>query len=182
MSFAGGEEGRADTSTIPPPESGVTPWEQPIRVLAIGFIGVIVLLAGFGLLGVRTTTTEAMGNGFHIAVTHAAVTRAGLATPFSVEVATVDGSPLPAMTTIRVASPYLALFDDNGMEPLPASSFNSSDWTWWTFEVPPEVTRLRVDLDARLEPAVQWGRQAEAAVEIDGEEVVDVQFTTWVMP
>ncbi|MGH3650898.1 MAG: hypothetical protein ACRDU9_09340 [Acidimicrobiia bacterium] len=182
MIFAGGEEETADTSTIPSPESGVTPWEQPIRVVAIGFIGAMVVLAAFGLLGVRTTVTEATGNGFSMVVTHAAVTRAGLATPFSVEVATVDGSPLPAMTTIRVASPYLALFDDNGMEPSPASSFNTSDWTWWTFEVPPGTAHLRVDLDARLEPAVQWGREAEAAVEIDGEEVVDVRFTTWVMP
>jgi hypothetical protein len=39
-----------------------------------------------------------------------------------------------------------------------------------------------VSFDARLEPAVQSGRSATAAVEVNGTEATAVDFTTWVLP
>jgi hypothetical protein len=175
------EDEQVGLSTIPEPRTALI-WERPMRLVSVGIIGAVVLAASLGLLGVRTTKTSATGNGLSISVEYAAVSRGGLATPFSVEVATENGSPLPSSTTIRVSSPYLAMFDDNGIEPAPASSFNTGDWTWWTFEVPTGASRLQIDLDARLEPSVQFGRGAEAAVEIEGREVVAAEFNTWVMP
>ena len=156
--------------------------ETRIRVISIGIVVVAVAAASLGFLGVRTRVTTQTTNGYTITIAHAAVTRPGLATPFSLVVETADGSPLPAMTTVRVSAPYLAIFDDNGMEPQPVESYNTPEWTWWTFEVPTGEDRLQVVLDARLEPAVQWGERAEAAVEIDGREVVAADFSTWVMP
>jgi hypothetical protein len=172
----------SQTATVPPEDSGVNGPERTIRRVSLGLIILVVVLASSGLLGVRTDVARAAGSGLTLSVLHSSVARAGLAAPFSVEVATDDGSDLPQMVTIRVDSAYLAMFDDNGMEPLPSTSFNTSRWTWWEFEVAPGQDSLRVDLDARLEPAVQWGRQASAAVEIDGVEVIRTEFRTSVMP
>lgn len=84
--------------------------------------------------------------------------------------------------TTRIESSYLAMFDENGLDPEPVSSFQSAQWTLWTFEVPDGAQILEVTLDARLEPAVQWGRDSTVTVEVGGEEMVTVGFRTWVMP
>jgi hypothetical protein len=113
---------------------------------------------------------------------HTEMTRAGLATPWSAEVSTVDGSALPEMVTVGMTTSYLASFDLNGLSPTPSSSFSTEEWTWWEFEVPPGESSLHVELDVRLEPAVQWARSGSVALEIAGERRASVDFTTWVMP
>ncbi|MGH8873540.1 MAG: hypothetical protein ACRDWS_16390 [Acidimicrobiia bacterium] len=170
-------------STIPtePPAS----WprlERRLQVVSFTFVIGVVLLAALGALGVRTGIAAAAGGGYALEVVHAEVTRPGLATPFIVDLSTVDGSALPGEVTVRVDSSYLAMFDFNGLEPTPTSSFNTEQWTWWLFDLPPGQTSLRIDLDGRLEPAVQWARLGSVALEIDGESPVSVDFTTWVMP
>jgi hypothetical protein len=168
-------------STIPT-ENGIDRWETGLRAASVGLVGVLALSALLGLFGVRTAVATGSGNGLTISVTHAAVTRGGLATPFDVEVTSEDGSSLPPAITVRVAADYLAMFDENGLEPEPSSSFNDADWTWWTFDIPAGARAFEVTFDARLEPAVQFGQQATAAIEIDGREMVSTQFRTWVMP
>jgi hypothetical protein len=168
-------------STIPA-QNGMYRWETRLRAASVGLVGALVLFAFLGVFGVRTAVATRSGNGLIISVTHAAITRAGLATPFDVEVTSEDGSPLPPTITVRVAADYLAMFDENGLEPEPSSSFNDADWTWWTFDIPTGASAFEVTFDARLEPAVQFGQQATAAIEIDGREMVAAQFSTWVMP
>jgi hypothetical protein len=157
-------------------------WETALRFATIGLVTLLVLAGGVGLLGVRTADASATSNGFELTVSYAAMTRPGLATPFSIAVRSTDGAPLPGTVTIKVTSDYLAIFDDNGMEPLPTESYNTEAWTRWTFEVPDGEDTLTMDLDARLEPAVQWERSGEAGLEVDGREVVSVGFTTRVAP
>lgn len=169
------------SSTIPSLDSGMDRWERWLRAISLTLIGALVLAASIGLLGVRTGKVTATGGGYTITVWYTEMSRPGLATPFSVEVRAVTGD-LPAQVTVRVSSPYLALFDDNGMEPTPIESYNTPEWTWWTFDIPSGSDVLRVDLDARLEPAVQYGQVATAAVEIEGRQVVSVDFTTRVAP
>ncbi len=134
------------------------------------------------MLGVMTSTAIGDGAGHRLVVTYAAVTRGGLATPFAIEVDTEDGSALAEVLTIRVSSDYLALFDDNGMEPAPTNSFNTGILTVWEFEVPPGESTLEVVLDSRLEPAVQWGKQGTVELWIGDERIVSTEFRTWVMP
>lgn len=155
--------------------------ERWLRVVSLTVIGAVVLAAAVGLLGVRTGEVTAAGGGYTMTVWYSEMTRPGLATPFSVEVRP-DSGELPPSVTVRVSSPYLALFDDNGLEPTPTESYNTPEWTWWTFDVPPGSEVLRVDLDARLEPAVQYGETATAAIEVDGQQVVSADFTTGVAP
>ncbi|HEY6634358.1 MAG TPA: hypothetical protein VI141_01970 [Acidimicrobiia bacterium] len=172
----------ADSTTIPEADSGTRALERPLRLVSLGVIATLTVATAIGLLGVRTAEVTASGGGMLLTVDYSVVTRPGLATPFSVEVARVGGSALPAELTVRVSSDYLAIFDDNGMEPQPAESFNTSEWTWWVFDVPDGATSLRVDLDARLEPAVQWARSGVVAVDVGEVEAVAAGFTTWVAP
>lgn len=172
-----------DGSTLP---DDLTPdehrREKRLRELTILFVVSVVAFGAFGILGVRTTTASKSGNGYRIEVTYAAVTRGGLATPFAIVVGTTDGSTLPEVVTIRVSSDYLAIFDDNGMEPTPTGSFNSGGFTSWEFEVPPGESTLEVVLDARLEPAVQWGESASVELWIDGELQASTALRSRVMP
>lgn len=172
-----------EDSTLPEdPSSREYRRERWIRNSTILFVVSAVALGALGILGVKASTATADGNGYRMEVNYAAVTRGGLATPLAIEVGTEDGSALPDVVTIRVSSDYLALFDDNGMEPAPVNSFNSGGFTSWDFEVPLRETTLEVVLDARLEPAVQWGEAASVELWIDGERQVSTEFRTWVMP
>lgn len=173
---------RGETSTLPSDASGTDGWEDAVRLIAMSLILAVMVAGGLGLLGVRGSVASANGDGISVFINHASVTRAGLATPFSMTIEGRDGLPLPPTLTTRVSSDYLSMFDENGLEPEPTSSFQNGDWTWWTFDVPEGATELVVSLDARLEPAVQWGRSTTAAIEIDGVEVASVDFATWVLP
>jgi hypothetical protein len=174
--------GTGEMSTIPSEDSGTYRWERVVRYTSMAVILVLVLAGLTGFLGVRTSSATASGNGLSLTVDHASITRPGLATPFSMVIESTDGSPLPPSLTTRVDSAYLAMFDENGLDPDPTASFQSNQWTWWEFEVPEDSSVLEVSFDARLEPAVQSGMSANAAVEVDGREAAAVEFTTWVLP
>lgn len=176
------DRGVGNWPTIPCESSANDAWERGLRFVSVGFTCALVLGALFGVLGVRTEFATASGNGYALSVEHAAVTRAGLATPFNVEIAAEDGGALPAQITTRIDSQYLGMFDENGLEPEPAHSFHTDGWTWWTFEIPAGSTEFELSFDARLEPSVHWGRNGTAALEIDGVEMVSTQFATWVIP
>lgn len=89
---------------------------------------------------------------------------------------------LPDSVTLRIDTAYLGIFDENGLDPQPASAFSDSVETEWTFDVPVQRGELSVDFDARLSPAAQWGRDGDVALVVDGREVARVAFRTWVMP
>lgn len=170
------------TSTIPSVQSGTLGWESILRWLSVGLTLALVLLGAVGFLGVRTVTERGSARGYTISVTHASVTRPGLATPFIIGVEADHGRSLPSQINIRVDARYLEMFDENGLEPDPSASFQSGEWVWWTFDVPPSSTEFRASFDARLEPAVQWGSEGSATLEVDGQEMTGVTFRTWVMP
>ena len=171
------------SSTIPdePPEHW-NRWERRFHVASISLVAAIVLAAAVGLLGVRTGVVESSGDGYVLQVVHTEVSRAGLATPWSAEVSTADGSSLPGTVTVGLTTSYLAMLDLNGLSPTPSSTYSTGQWTWWVFEVPPGRSSLHIELDVRLEPAVQWARSGSAALEIADDRKASVDFTTWVMP
>lgn len=176
------KSGREVTSTIPSEDSGTYRWESAVRYGSLAMILALVFAGLFGFLGVRTSIATSSGSGLSLKVDHSSISRPGLATPFALVIESVDGSSLPPVLTTRIDSAYLGMFDENGLDPDPTSSYQSKEWTWWSFEVPEGSSVLEVSFDARLEPAVQWGRSATAAVEVDGREAVAVEFTTWVLP
>ena len=168
------------TSTLPEP----APIERVRRARTarrgiLVVFAVILLLGALNLFGVRTAQVSARGDGYTLTVTYARMTRPGLATPWSVEVVHPGGFSAPV--TIATTADYIALFDQNAISPEPAGSTYRDGLVLWEFEPPPGDT-LRVDLDARLEPAVQWGRDAETVLLTEGERVASVRYSTGVMP
>lgn len=174
----------------PPVPSGTVPedpppsWlrmEQRIRFVSISFMTLVVVAAGVGLLGVWTGTASATESGYTVEVEHARVSRGGLPTPFAIRVLS-DAGDLPEAITIRVDNAYMAIFDENGLDPTPVSTFADDRHIWWTFEVPPGRQHLTVEFDGRIEPSAQWGKSATVAL-VDGDEViVSVDYTTVVVP
>jgi hypothetical protein len=180
---ASSESDASSSSTIPdePPEQWDR-WERRFHAASVALVAVVVLLAAIGMLGVRTGTVSSSADGYVLEVLHTEIARPGLATPWSATVSTVDGSALPDTVTLSLSRSYLAIFDLNGLSPTPSSSFSTEQWARWSFDVPPGESSLRIDLDVRLEPAVQWVRSGSAVLEMDGEPVTSVDFATWVMP
>jgi hypothetical protein len=171
------------TSTVPsdsPRSSSIG--ERIIHAAAFSAVGLVVLLGSVGLLGVRTGAVSVSGGGYTMEVTHAVVTRPGLATPFRIDVVAGEGTNLPDTVVLEVDADYLAAFDFNGLQPTPSASFSRGRATWWTFDVPPGQSGLRVEMDARLEPAVQWARRGAVRLVLDGDDVATAEFTTWVLP
>jgi hypothetical protein len=170
------------TSTVPPDSYRSTSTaERAIHVAAFSLVGLVVFAAAVGL-GVRTGVVSTASDGYRLEVLRADVTRAGLATTFRVEVRTEDGSALPEQVTLVVDADYLASFDFNGLQPTPTGSFSRGNSTSWTFAIPSGQSSLRVDMDARLEPAVQWARHGSVDLVVEGNSVASAEFTTWVMP
>jgi hypothetical protein len=140
----------------------------------------VFLIAGLtGQLGVKSRSTTARGGGYELTVTYAQTTRGGLATPWSFEVHRAGGFDGPI--TVSTTTSYLDLFDENGFEPEPVTSTATPDEVIWEFE-PPEGDTLGVSLDARMEPAVHWGRAGQTSVLVDGQPVVTARYKTWVLP
>lgn len=153
-----------------------------MRVVSVALISALAIVTATGLLGVRTASAERSEGSYQLTVHHAAATRPGLATPFDITVSTRDDSPLPGEITIRLDSAYMAVFDENGLDPTPVTSYQTGEWLWWTFENPDGREEIQVSFDARLEPGVQWGRTGSVAVFTGDERLVEVVFRTWVIP
>ncbi len=155
---------------------------RALRRLFVALLSLFLLLGALGLYGVRTRTRSATGGGYELSVTYASVSRPGLATPFSFQVHRVGG--FPQGLTVAASSSYFDVFDENGFSPIPEEETADGDRTIWTF-APSTADIMTVSLDARIEPGVQLTR-AKGRLEIlptrDGEVVVSVQFTTFVMP
>ncbi len=171
---------RAETSTLPEP-IGVERLKRARagRRAVIAIMALLLLLALSTLLGVRTSEKAASAEGYDVTVTYASVTRPGLATPFDVEVTKAGGFDEPVV--LAVSGDFLAAFDENGLDPDPASSVADADFTYWRFDPPPGDT-LGVSFDARLEPAVQWKREGTVKLLAERTSVVEIDFTMWVMP
>lgn len=149
------------------------------RRMGLGLLGVVLLAGALNLLGVRESTVSASGGGVELTVTYAAVSRPGLATPWTLRVHRDGGFQGPV--TVATTADYFDLFDENGLDPDPDTATATPDRLVWEF-APPEGEDLVVDFDARLEPAFHTGRDAETSVIVDGEPVATVRYRTVVMP
>ena len=170
------------TFTIPPDAGGR--WirrEKRLNLFGMLVVAGVVVLAGSGMAGVHSTTSTVDSGTFIMEVLHASITRPGLATPFAVTVRS-QGGALAEFLTLRISSDYLAIFDEHGLTPAPTSAHSDSRWTWWTFQPPEGSHELTVALDARLEPSVQWRRDADVALILGDEPEAETQITTWVLP
>ena len=141
--------------------------DRRISTVLVTSFALVVLLALFGLLGVRTaTTTTRMADGTEVEVHYGRVTRPAWRRRGRSRSTAPDGFTGPIM--IRSTSAYFDLFDENGLDPDPAAATQDGEMVIWEFDPPPGDT-FRLSFDARIEPGAQWGRDATTEVEIDGE-------------
>ena len=148
------------------------------RVFIVGLF-VFLGLGLAGMLGVRTGTVVATGDGYELEVTYARVTRPGLATPWSTTVRHPGGFDGPI--AIAVSSEYFDMFDENGLDPDPSGSTADGEFVYWEFE-PPEGDVFEVSFDARIEPARQWGRDGVSRLMDGGRVIAEAHYKTWVLP
>jgi len=149
---------------------------------------VIAVILGFAVLdGVDVvdsygvdivTVSEAAADGRVLEVDHASVTRPALASPLRITVLGVtDGETV----RIGIERTYLAIWDHNAVFPAPADERSVEPWIVWEFEAAGDP--LVVEIDGRLEPAVQSGRTGHVALLDDSDRpVVEVTLHTRVMP
>jgi hypothetical protein len=137
-------------------------------------------IGGVALLGVDSDEVHASGGGVDLDVTYGVVSRPALATPLDIVVHRAGGFDEPVR--IAVDHEYLRMWDENGLSPAPSAETVMGPWVVWEFD-PPVGDTLRVVFDARIEPAAQEGRSGAVAV-LDGDDhpLVEVSFTTRVLP
>ena len=148
----------------------------------VGLVAVsFVVLAGLvGLLGIRTATATASGDGYLLTVRHAQVTRAGLAVPMHVRVTHPGGFSGPI--TIAISSQLLERFDFQNFYPNPSKETASANFLFYEFDPPPgEVFQLNVD--ARTSPDQNGSADRYQVRLMEGSlPVATVDFRMWVTP
>ena len=152
-----------------------------VRRLFVVCLTVFLLLGLAGVFGVKSTTVSASGGGYDLEVTYAKSARPGLAVPWSVEIRHADG--FDGDVVVSTTSSYFDLFDENGFDPDPESSYSSGEDIVWEFKKPKGDT-LTIGLDARIGPSVQslWPPEATTSVLVKGKPVVSVTYRTRVWP
>jgi len=157
--------------------------DRVLRYVALGVMAVLVGLGLSGAAGIRSRTTSAAGDDLELSVRYGQVVRPGLAAPFEIAIRAVDGRDLPAELRVEVTSSYLAMFDENGLEPEPLDAWSGDGRTVWTYSVPAGERELTISLDARIEPGVQLSRrEADISVRTDAGHTVALDVTSWVLP
>ncbi|MET0909838.1 MAG: hypothetical protein ABWZ99_10225 [Ilumatobacteraceae bacterium] len=168
------------TSTFPTnPSSGWDVFERTLRWVSVVVVFGVVVLALFGFAGLATGSATTEGDEFSVRVEYATVSRPGLATPLVIEVEATEGT-LPAEVTVEIPRAYLAMFDENGLDPAPDAVTSDGTTEIWTFR-PGDVATLSIDFDARLQPNMHYSRDGWVIVR-GGDSDVRVDFRTRVMP
>jgi hypothetical protein len=174
-------DGTGATSTFPGsgPSVGWDRFERSLRFVAVVVVFGVVGFALLGFAGLTTATARNGGGRLRVEVSYAEVSRPGLATPLVIDIRSTDG-PLPSELTVELPRDYLAMFDENGLDPPPDSITSDGDTEIWTF-FPGDVSALSIDFDARLQPNMHYDRDGWVIV-TGGDDEVRVDFTTRVMP
>ncbi|HYN34308.1 MAG TPA: hypothetical protein VES40_16910 [Ilumatobacteraceae bacterium] len=156
-------------------------FERALRALAVFVAFGVVGYALFGCAGLTTATASKTSGALSVTITYASTTRPGLPTPFIVAVETADGTPLPAVIDVEIPRRYLSMLDENGLDPAPDAVSSDGTTEVWTFRIDGEP-KLVIDLDARLQPNMHYGRDGWVEVSGGGDDVVRVDFHTRVLP
>jgi hypothetical protein len=150
------------------------------RRIGLAVMGLVVVAALLGLLGVRYETVEATDGTTALSVRYPAIGRPGLGVSWQIEVERPGG--FAGDVELEVDARYFDQLDENGIDPEPAETRSRGDFVVWTFDQP-DGERLVVDLDARLAPT--WQLRSTGSVVVlgpEGQRQVGVEFDSWNLP
>lgn len=153
--------------------------QRALRRVGLVAIGAVIVAGMLNLLGVRTGVARDSADGVSLEVTYAQVSRSGLATPWTLEVASADGFPGPV--TVATSADYFDRFDFNQWYPEPSATTFRDGSLVLTFE-PPEGDHLVVRFDGRASPTFGLGSEATTTLETEGLPRLSVSYRTVVMP
>jgi hypothetical protein len=130
-------------------------------------------------LGAHTSVASANGEGYTLTITYPSATRPGLPIRWEIQVQHPGGfsGPLRLATTFD----YLHLFDISNLEPDASSSTATGDQVIYVFHPPPGDT-FRVSMDGNTEPDVHELPAAATSLVVGGRTVVQVTYSTRVVP
>jgi len=150
------------------------------RRIGLAMLGLVVGAGLLNLVGVRREVATAEAEGYRLSVQYTRVTRPGLATTWAVEVTHPGGFDGPV--TLATNADYFDRFDFNQLYPEPSTTASRGDVLLLTFD-DIEGERLVVRFDGRETPTFVFDlAEASTALEVDGREIVRVDYTTVVMP
>ncbi len=140
----------ADVATLPAARSAVTARRgRNLRRAGVVVVWLFLLAGLTGLLGVRTATARDLGGEVDLTVEHAAVTRAGLATPYRVVVTQAGGFDGPIH--LEVDRGLFDRFDFQNFYPNPSKETADRQWVRYEFDEPPGDS-LQWSFDVRTGP------------------------------
>jgi len=150
------------------------------RRCGIGLLAILVAAGLSGFLGVRSATVTAEDAGYELAVTHAQVTRAGIAVPFHVRVTRAGGFDGPI--SLAISEGLFERFDFQNFYPNPSAETGTPGLVYYEFDPPPGDV-FELNMDARTAPDQNGSTSVYRTVLIvDDEPVTDVSFRVWVVP
>lgn len=171
------------SSTTPTASDSSVTIDRVLRYVALGVMTVLLVAGLSGAAGVRSRTATATAGGLELSARYGQVVRPGVAAPFDIAIRAAGEGELPRELRVEVASSYLAMFDENGLEPEPAESWSGDGRTVWTYLVPEGERELTISLDARIEPGVQLSRRTAAVtIHTGAGPTVTLDITSWVLP
>ena len=153
---------------------------RSLRRVGLVLLGLLVTAGLSGLLGIRSSTVTAEGDGYELSVTHVQVTRAGIAVPFHVRVTRAGGFDGPL--TLAISEGLLERFDFQNFYPNPSKETGSDRYVYYEFDPPPGDV-FELNLDARTAPDQNGSTTVySTALIVDDAPVADVSFRVWVVP
>ncbi|MEO6318086.1 MAG: hypothetical protein ABIP36_04810 [Acidimicrobiales bacterium] len=171
--------GPAPSSTVPADDGlAASRRSRRWRRLSITVLSAFVLAALTQQLGMRTDTVSGTSGDLTVTITYADRGRGALAAAFKIDVVRPAG--FDGEIEVRTRQSYLEIFDDNGFEPDADSTTTDGGYVVWAFD-PPPGSELNIILDARIEPGV-FGRERGTTTVSVGDDVVTLDYTTWVAP
>jgi hypothetical protein len=151
-----------------------------VRRVTIAVLAVIVVLGAIGVFGMRSATVRTTGDdGYQLSVTYARVSRAGLDSPWRVQVTHPGGfsGPITLATTVS----YFTMFETQGLTPQPVAETVAGRYQYQQFSQPAGDT-FTLTFDAYIQPSSQRGRTGRTALIMDGHEVARVSYRTRLVP
>jgi len=150
------------------------------RRAGLVLLGLFVLAGLTGFLGIRTASVTGEADGYRMTVTHAQVTRAGIAVPFHVKVTRAGGFDGPL--TLAISEGLLERFDFQNFYPNPSAETGSAGYVYYEFDPPPGDV-FELNLDARTAPDQNGSTTVyRTALLLGDQPVTDVSFRVWVVP